>query len=63
MLTELLEAAPWKGVMDAVGLGTTGAELDAPATPGTTAAVVAAAAGAGPVTRPTLDDGPVESAT
>ena len=62
MLTELLLAAPVKGVVLPVGLAMA-AELEAPATPGTPAAappVAAACAGAGvPATRPTLEDAPV----
>ena len=64
-------AAPWNGVTP-VGLEI-GAELDAPATPGTGEAgagagagapVAAACAGAGvPATRPTLEEAPVLKAT
>jgi len=57
MLTELLLAAPVKGVVLPVGLAMA-AELEAPATPGTP--VAAACAGAGvPATRPTLEEAPV----
>lgn len=54
-----------KGLTLAVGLAIA-AELEAPATPGTPAGELVAAAWAGagePATRPTLEEGPVERAT
>ena len=65
MLDPDLEAAPVNGVVLPVGEAMT-AELLPAATPGTPAAgaeVAAACAGAGPATRPTLDEGPVDKAT